>query len=470
MADQSLTLPPTPAFARPGRALMFGFGVLLLLCAPLIRGGNRHVALIGLEWLGLAVLLGAAWVALSGQGVWGRGKDRVALLLLAASPLWVALLQLVPLPLDVWAALPGRALYHELMAVVQLPQLAWRPASLTPQATWAAVLAGIPLAACFVLALSCNAQQFKTLCRVWVGVALAQALLGLAQLGGFELLFFNADTNRVIGTFANPNHFANFLGMTLPLVVLEIKSALHDQPGQRHRVGNASLLWGVALFVLLAAVLASSSRTGIATALVVTLATTLLLPGRHGAQAGLRWRLWALAALLLFTVASVGLGWLERFQADLLAGDASFRGLMRQATWSAALEFWPLGAGLGSYGMVFPRFQPAVVTGFVEYAHSDYVQLLMECGALFVALAGLVLWLLVRRVRWLVQRALLAHGQSAQEQLLMVCGLGLLALLLHSWLDFNMHIPANAMLGAFLLGGFLRHEAGGRAPWQGLPN
>ncbi len=470
MAEGSL---PLPALARPdaqarlGQGLMLWAGVALVLCAPIIRGGNRHVALILLEWLALAVLLGVALAARDGLGGWGWGRERVGLLVLAASPLWVALMQLLPLPVDWWAALPGRALYHELVAVVQMPQPAWRAASLTPAATWASVLAGLPLLASFALALSCSASQLKALCRLWMGVALAQALLGLAQLGAFELLFFNADTTRVIGTFANPNHFANFLAMTLPLVVLEIRRAMLDAPAHHHRLGNASLLWGVLLFVLLAAVLASSSRTGIVTALLVTLATTLLLPGRRGAQSGLRWRLWALAALLLVAVASVGLGWLERFQGDLLSGDASFRGLMRASTWSAALEFWPVGAGLGSYGMVFPRFQPAVVTGFVEYAHSDYVQLLMECGALFVVLAALLLWLLVRQLRRLWRSALQAHGQHPQAQLQMVCGLGLLALLLHSWLDFNMHIPANAMLGAFLLGGLLRHEAAATLPGRG---
>jgi len=463
MAEHALTMPLTAGVSRLGQALLMGAGVLLMVCAPLIRGGNRHVALIGLEWLGQAVLLGAGLMALAGQGgqgAWGQGRARAGLLLLAASPLWVALLQLLPLPIDVWAALPGRALYQDLLAVVQMPQPAWRAASLTPAATWASVLAGIPVVACFVLALSCSAGQLRLLTRIWIGLALVQALLGLAQLGNFELLFFDANTNRVIGTFANPNHFANFLAMTLPLVVLEIRQVINDASAHHHRVGHAGLLWGVLLFVLLAAVLASSSRGGIGTALLVTLAATLLLPGRHGAQADLRWRLWALAALLLVAVASVGLGWLERFQGDLLSDDASFRGLMRAATWAGALEFWPLGSGLGSYGMVFPRFQPAMVTGFVEYAHSDYVQLLMECGALFVVLAALLLWLLARQASWLVPRAVRAHGHNPHEQLMMACGLGLLALLLHSWLDFNLHIPANAMLGAFLLGGFLRTEKG----------
>jgi O-Antigen ligase len=462
MVEAELTLAPAPAAARLGRTLLLGAGIVLMVCAPVIRGGNRHVALIGLEWLGLAVLLGAWLMALSGQagqGAWGQGRVRAGLLVLAASPLWVALLQLLPLPVDVWAALPGRAFYHELLAVVQMPTPEWRVASLTPAATWASVLAGIPLVACFVLALSCSADQLRLLARIWIGLALAQALMGLAQLGPFDVLYFDAKKQGVVGTFANRNHFANFLAMTLPLVLLEIRRALHDATAHHQRVGHAGLLWGVALFVLLAAVLASSSRTGIATALLVMLATTLLLPGRRGAKVGLRWRMWALAALLLVAVASVGLGWLERFQGELLAGDASFRGLMRASTWVGAMEFWPLGSGLGSYGMVYPRFQPAVVTGFVEYAHSDYVQFLMECGALFVVLAALLLWLLVRQAGWLARSAMRGHGQTPHEQLMMIFGLGLLALLLHSWLDFNLHIPANAMLGVFLLGGFLRSEA-----------
>ena len=82
--------------------------------------------------------------------------------------------------------------------------------------------------------------------------------------------------------------------------------------------------------------------------------------------------------------------------------------------------------------------------------------MLMELGApalLLVALLGL---LVVRQLVALV-RALRASGRLSSE-LGMRCfaGLGALALLLHSWVEFNMHIPALALTASFLMGVFLR--------------
>jgi hypothetical protein len=80
----------------------------------------------------------------------------------------------------------------------------------------------------------------------------------------------------------------------------------------------------------------------------------------------------------------------------------------------------------------------------------------MEFGALFVMLAGLAAWLFVHQGLVLWRQARLAgHGRD-RVQLQLCCVLGLLALLLHSWVDFNLRIPANAMLFACLLGAFLR--------------
>ncbi|MDP2163245.1 MAG: O-antigen ligase family protein [Hydrogenophaga sp.] len=460
-----VALAPADRLGQTLQGLALGAGVLLIVCAPLMRGGNRSVALVALEWLGLAVLLGVGLRGLLRPvGAWGHGSERLGLLVLAAAPLWVALVQLLPLPMGLWTALPGRAFYLDVLAAVQAPGTGWRPASLTPDATWAAVLAGIPLVACFALALASTPAQLKTLTRVWIGGALAQALLGLAQLGPFPALHFDSLFTGVIGTFANRNHFTSFLVMTLPLVVLELRGAWQHRPHHPGGVGHAGWLWGVVLFVLVLAVLAAGSRAGIATGVLVTLATVLLLPGPRGSRLGLPWRLGALAALVLLALGAVGLDWMGRFAGQTVAADSAFRHLLATSTWTAALEFWPLGSGLGSYAGVFPRFQPAEVSGFAPHAHSDYVQLLMECGLLFVGLAAVALWLLGRRARGLAARARTPHGLDRQERLMMVCGLGLLALLLHAWVDFNLRIPANAMLGAFLLGALLRPLGGGDHP------
>ena len=282
-----------------GLSAAFWIGGLLLWVAPLFRGGNRWAVLIVLEWLGLLVLLSLslAW-AQGSRTAWGNGKGRWGILFLAGAPLWVALFQLTPLPLALWEALPGRAFYQSLLSSLGITTSGWRAASLTPDATLVSVLAGIPIVACLALGLSCTPDQLRLLRRLCIGSALAQAMLGLAQLGSAGTLHFGSLFTGVIGTFANANHLAGFLAMTLPLVVMELQRALRDG-SEGKRSSNAAWLWGLVMFVMLTAVLAGQSRTGLVVALLVTVGALLLLPGQWGRRISLRWRASALVLAML---------------------------------------------------------------------------------------------------------------------------------------------------------------------------
>ena len=457
--------------------VIFGAGLLLLISAPVIRGGNRHVALLMLEWLALLLLwlmalrtlLPASASALPAQhddapflsaepgAIAGVSRT---IWVLALSPLWFGLLQLIPVPVAFWAALPGRELYLQGLAVVNASPAGFRPLTLTPDATWASVLAGIPLSAAFMLAFASSQRQLRVFVWALVLFALVQAVMGVLQLGRVGDLSFGASLgDRAIGTFANPNHFASYITMTIPLAILLLRQAI-AQPRQRRRDGVRRLptgaWWGLVLFLLLCGVLASGSRAGTITCLVVALLAVVLLPTQRNHSAGRRWGLLAAAALLVMVVVSVGVNLLF---ARFAAGPANYldndRGLMLVSTWDAAMAFWPFGSGLGSFAQVYPRFQPAGVKGFAPHAHSDFVQLLMEGGALTAVLGLLVGWLLVRQVRVLVRQ--LRDSPADKAALLQAsCGLGFLAVFLHSWFDFNLRIPANAILAVFLLGVFLR--------------
>jgi hypothetical protein len=228
------------------------------------------------------------------------------------------------------------------------------------------------------------------------------------------------------------------------------------------------------LFVLLAAISLSTSRTGIATGLLVALLSVGLLSGsarnapagRHGSSVALgglrrRW-VWLGAAALLAAVALTGgLDWLARFESERLAADDATRALMREATWQGAMAYWPWGSGLGSYEWVLPQFHPAELGRYrIDLAHNDYLQLFMELGVIFVALMALALALVARRL-WLLacQARRSAGGWGAEDRLAVACGLGALATALHALVDYPFHIPANAMFAAFLLGAFLREPA-----------
>lgn len=445
-------------------ATAFALAVPLVLLASVFRGGNRYLLLMLLEALAAALLLGLAWRASQGgpagglPGALGRGWGRVGLIALLGAPVWVALLQLVPLPADVWAALPGRAEFLGLPGAAA-PAGVWRAASLSPEATWAAVMAGLPVVACLALALLASARQIETLCRLWVGVAVAQAVLGLLQLGPFNGLYFGLESPELVGSFASKNTYSNFLVMAIPLVVWEMGGRGGQEGGRR----QPNWLWGIALFLLLATLLAATSRTGIATGLLVALLAVALLPARGARRwAGLPWAFWGMAALIALALAAGGLAWLDRFEADRLVADDATRALMREGTWQGIVAFWPLGSGLGTYAGVFPRYQaPELGRHLIDLAHSDYLQLLMELGALGLALMAALIALLLRRAAQLARAG--RRGWQPGDAVAVAAGLGALAFGLHAWVDYPMRIPANAMFAAFLIGVVLRQPPDDRA-------
>jgi O-antigen ligase len=271
----------------------------------------------------------------------------------------------------------------------------------------------------------------------------AVSLLGIVQhftsdakIYGFRTLTVGGDP---FGPFVNRNHFAGFVELTLPagLALLIFRGLRRDMIP----------LTGLLTIVPVGAMILSGSRGGIVS-FGFEVAVLALLARLRKAQEGPR-----LVALAIVGFAALALvAWLgagraiERFS-TLHPGDVT---LGRRATMvhGAAHIFFdhPVkGAGLGSLVAVFPRYEIAYDGYVVDHVHNDYVELLAEMGILG-GLCGLAfLWILVRDARSCFtaeqghfSRAVHAGAVTA------LCGL-----LLHSLVDFNLHIPSNALL--FLL-------------------
>ncbi len=71
---------------------------------------------------------------------------------------------------------------------------------------------------------------------------------------------------------------------------------------------------------------------------------------------------------------------LERLRPGELSVDYATRARIAAATLRAAIDFLPLGSGLGTFMDVFARYQAGTVSGFVDHAHNDYAEALLELG------------------------------------------------------------------------------------------
>ena len=430
----------------------------LVLLAPLVRGGNRHVALMGLTWLALAALVGMLWAWLGRAQ--GTAQDHAAAAGQARlnQAAWGVLLT-APLWLAGWSWLPhalGRA-----------------NAPAMPTATLAALLAGLPLVACLAAGRFAPAQQAGWLARLWLWGALVQAVWGLLQVAGFDALRFDDVSGEpAIGSFASKNTYSNFLVMSLPLAVWRLGAARQQAGARAPSQAQAQGLqwaWAAAVLLLLATLLLATSRTGIATGvLVFLLAVPLLLwppkLARGGpSAAGWRWGMagpLALLALLGLALLAAGWEWAARFEASRLVLDNATRALMRQTSWHAALAHWPWGAGPGGYANAYAAWQPPALGHYlIDMAHNDYLQMLVNLGAGLLPLAAATGYLMARQLAALLRQPrqhVQGLGCDGLGSLRLASGLGVLAIALHAGVDYPFHIPANAMLGCFLLGVFLR--------------
>jgi O-antigen ligase len=170
---------------------------------------------------------------------------------------------------------------------------------------------------------------------------------------------------------------------------------------------------------------------------------------RHG------WKRWLpIASVLVLTVlAFIFLPsdpLIARYAALAPAGAISSD--MRTGMWRDALgviKAFPLsGCGLGAYGSCFPRFQVVAPMTTIDFAHNDYLQYLAELGAP-AFLAGLLFMLgIFRRA----VRSAMNESSDDRRYVALACAGSFAAIGMHSLVDFNLYIPANAMLLAWIAG------------------
>jgi O-antigen ligase len=253
----------------------------------------------------------------------------------------------------------------------------------------------------------------------------------------FQKLTFVGDP---FGPFVNRNHFAGFVELSVPLgLALMIFRGL-----RRDMFALASLL----TIVPVGALFLSGSRGGI-----VSFGFQLVVLGLMARSAKRGAEPPRLAALALVGLAAIALvGWLgastaiERFS-TLHAGDITLsrRATMVRGAAQIFLRHPIVGCGLGSLVDVYPRFETFYDGLVVDHVHNDYMELLAEMGLLGALCGGVFLGILFRDAR-----KCFAAEQGHFSRAIHAGGIAAVSgLLLHSLVDFNLHIPSNALL--FLL-------------------
>lgn len=405
------------------------------------QGHALRLALVELAALPLLVLSASRLVE---ARLWREHRFALGLLALLVA---IPFVQLIPLPPAIWTALPGRAepaLALELAGI----QPGWSPLSLVPDQTLRAALALVPPAAFFMAVLTLSPLQRARMVQICIAAVIAGVLLGAAQLasGGERFYLWNwTGAGSVTGFFANRNHLASLLLVTLPFAVIFGAATL------RRRDRQSSALWLGALFagLVVVALAAIRSRAGI-TLFVPVLGASLLGAwiaagkGRPGSAVlvlvgSLAAALTAVAVLALPPI-------LARFDTN---GASEVRFERWPVVAEAAQTYLPLGAGIGSFDAVYRSIEPLreLDSTFFNQAHNEYLQAWLEAGWVGV---GLILAFFV----WYARRSWRAWNapSSREGDLQRAASIGIGVLALHSIADYPLRTTALAVVLALCCG------------------
>jgi len=285
-------------------------------------------------------------------------------------------------------------------------------------------------------------QHLRHLTGVIIFVAAFLTIFGLIKkIGANPFPWWNYDIALSpemavsSSTFGNPNHFAGYLAMAIPFIIGMYFTGING--------GKLFLSILMTLFILMALIFSLSRGGWISTAVGLAFMIAALLINQY-----LKGKTIVLIVLVgLFFLAFIALSNRPVIQEILTikqaSKDTSFQS--RVQVWHKTLDMigdypW-LGTGPGTFSTMFTQYQPPGLTSRFFMAHNDYLHFISETGIPLIALmVWMIIGLYLKGMTKLSNLSRLIRGTTLGAMS------GITALLFFSIFDFNLHIPANALL------------------------
>ncbi len=379
----------------------------------------------------------------------------------------IVVLQLIPLPPSIIKIISPAAyrIYHETIGNAAGGSLPWLTLSLYPHATAIELSRILSYLVVYFLAVQLlkDRASIERVSALLLIFGCLIALFGIVQKllynGKIYWLRTLTEGGSPFGPYVNRNHFAGLMEMLIPIgITIFLTHNTHRYRGRLKETiveffsigaGNESILAGFSIVIMGTALFLSLSRGGIAALSLSMLFMGIMLIRRRSTRSKGKF------ILVLFSFIFLSVSWfgwdkiIERFE-GLRHHDPSavFRLENWEDTGGMISDFSIFGTGLGTYKYIYPKYKTIPSQEVWEHAHNDYIELASEVGIPGLMLSMYIIFAFIR-----TNLRLLRQRRDIHARLLSLGALtGIIAILIHSLTDFNLHIGANGLFFSFLMG------------------
>ncbi len=338
----------------------------------------------------------------------------------------------------------------------------WKTISINCYASKVELLKILSYIGIFFLIANTPNLKINRIIVVIISVGFFISLVGILQnlTGSAKMIYWVRDASNAhpFGPYYNRNNFANYIGMVIflssGLLISRFANVTSKTTKQQHSVTakfQEHLFTNFLLIfintIMISALFLSLSRGGILSFTVGMLVFFAFIGSskfKLDISKGRSIIFSALTLTFLFLI-WIGLNPVLNRLSDLSSGE---RPEVYQNTINMISDFPVFGTGLGTFQYIYPKYRTPQTQHYYDHTHNDYLELLSDCGLVgfLITLSGFALFFWKTLTRWLERRDPYAKGVALGG------GCGILTALTHSFAEFNLHIPANALFFFILLG------------------
>jgi O-antigen ligase/Tfp pilus assembly protein PilF len=443
--------------------------ISILIFSPLAFGAVERWSLTLMETASLSAFLLFFLSGFKKKSLFHEVPGLVPLILLGA----YIFAQIVPLPpgLVRFFSPATFTLYGETVGSIE--PIGWISLSINPKATLSEFFRFSAYLSIYILTvqLLTNRDDLRNTIKIVIVFATLLAIQAMIQhfmtfTGGVyashKIFWFRdlAHGGAPFGPYVNRNHYAGWMGMIFPMALGMF--LFHQPPGGyrsfrekivgflTHNEANSHILFGVSVILTSVTIFLTLSRGGIISLCLASLffacMVTAIKPGHR--KGGM------MVGVFIIVLLCVGwFGWEPIFQRfdSIRDGHGDIAG-QRLTIWKDSLniarDFPVTGSGFGTFKDIYPKYRHFSGNLIVKHAENDYLEFMAGGGIVGVFL---ILWFL-GIVLYKSARAFRKRKDTYSAYLYLGTLSGIVSILIHGLIDFNLHIGANGLYFFFLLG------------------